>query len=137
MGAYEGELDMEQFDRIKDLVLKFSKDRNWDQFHNPKDLALSLSLEASELLECFQWKESDIAVKKNRDNMIKELADIVVYCIFLSDKLEVDLLEAVENKMQENALKYPVELSYGRAEKYTELGLNKNIYENNSRKSGE
>lgn len=113
---------MDKFTELHQSIARFVTERNWDQFHNPKDLAISLSLEAAELLDCFQWKTSEEAVSKNRSNMIREIADIMVYCIMLADKLDFDLLEAVKNKMDENSRKYPVELAYGKSDKYTELG---------------
>ncbi len=113
---------MNEFQQLMQETTLFVTDRNWDQFHNPKDLAISLSLEAAELLECFQWKSSEDAVAKNRSEIIKEIADIMVYCMMLSNKLDFDLLEAVRIKMAENVKKYPVELAYGRSDKYTELG---------------
>lgn len=104
-----------------DLVLRFRDERNWKQFHNPKDLAISLSLEANELLELFQWKSSEEAVAKNRDKMAEELADVLAYAINLADVLDLDLDEIVRKKMAKNARKYPVELAKDRKEKYDEL----------------
>jgi NTP pyrophosphatase (non-canonical NTP hydrolase) len=102
-------------------ILQFSKDRNWEQFHNPKDLALSISLEAAELLECFQWSGADVEVKEKRPQMMEELADVMVYCILMADALNVDIDCIVSDKMAWNNIKYPVEKSYGNAKKYNEL----------------
>ena len=88
-------------------IIKFSEERNWRQYHNPKDLAISLSIEASELLENFQWRDSDSAVKLNIDNIRDELADIAIYLLLLADKLEIDLEQAIKLKMDKNAIKYP------------------------------
>ncbi len=104
-----------------DLVLRFRDERNWRQFHNPKDLAISISLEANELLELFQWKTSDEAVAKNREKMAEELADVLAYSINLADVLGFDLDRIVQQKMEKNAKKYPVELAKDKKEKYDEL----------------
>jgi Predicted pyrophosphatase len=102
-------------------VLKFRDDRDWKQFHNPKDLAISLSLEASELLELFQWKTSEEAVLKNRDKMADELADVLAYAISFADVMEFDLDEIVAAKYRRNGEKYPVALAKGNKTKYNEL----------------
>lgn len=104
-----------------DDCLAFVDERNWKQFHNPKDLALSLSLEASELLELFQWKTSEEAVEKNRDRMKEELADVIVYAIDFADVLGFDLNEIITEKMRKNRLKYPVEKARNSSKKYNEL----------------
>ena len=105
-----------------DHVLKFTKDRDWTQFHNPKDLAISLSLEASELLELFQWLESEDAVRKNRDKMREELADVIVYAIDMAEALGFDDLDSpIMDKMAQNAAKYPIEKAKGNSTKYNEL----------------
>ncbi|PHC41322.1 nucleotide pyrophosphohydrolase [Bacillus toyonensis] len=102
-------------------VLKFRDDRNWKQFHNSKDLAISLSLEASELLENFQWKSSEEAVEKNLENIKDELADVLIYSILLADQIDVDIEEMILNKIEKNEKKYPVEKAYGTNKKYDEL----------------
>lgn len=112
---------MNELEKIKTQVLKFRDDRNWQQFHNPKDLALSLSLEASELLELFQWKSNEEAIEENLEEMKEELADIVIYSILFADKLEFDLKEIIENKLALNNIKYPVALSKNSKKKYTDL----------------
>lgn len=105
-----------------DFVLAFSEERDWKQFHNPKDLALSLSLEASELLELFQWLDSDKAVEKNRDKMREELADIIVYALDFAEALGFEDLNAlILDKMKKNAEKYPLEKAKGSNKKYSEL----------------
>lgn len=105
-----------------DYVLSFSEERDWKQYHNPKDLALSLSLEAAELLELFQWLDSDEAVKKNRDKMREELADIIVYALDFAEALGFDDLNSlIMDKMKKNAEKYPVSKAKGSNKKYTEL----------------
>lgn len=103
-----------------DECIEFVKERNWEQFHNPKDLAISLSLEASELLELFQWKSNDEALA-NIDDMKDELADIIVYAIDFASVLGFDLNEIIRNKMRKNREKYPVEKAKNSNKKYTEL----------------
>jgi len=102
-------------------ILKFRDDRDWKQFHNPKDLAISLSLEASELLENFQWKSSEDAIEQNFENIKDELADVLIYSILLADQMNVDIEEVVKNKLEKNQKKYPVEKSFGSNKKYNEL----------------
>ena len=104
-----------------DTVLKFRDDRNWRQFHNPKDLAISLSLEAAELLEVFQWSGADLECREKLDKVREELADVVSYSILMADACGLDLDEIVQEKMRRNAEKYPVEKAYGNKAKYTEL----------------
>ena len=102
-------------------VLKFRDDRNWKQFHNPKDLAISISLEAAELLEVFQWSADDVICESKKDRIKEELADVVNYCILMADACDLDLDEIVQAKIKRNNEKYPVEKAYGSKEKYTEL----------------
>lgn len=103
-------------------VLKFRDDRNWKQFHNPKDLAISISLEAAELLEIFQWSAGDIRCVEKMDKIREELADVLNYCILMADVCELDLDEIILEKVRKNTEKYPVQKAFGRKEKYTELG---------------
>ncbi|ERJ12275.1 nucleotide pyrophosphohydrolase [Haloplasma contractile] len=102
-------------------VLKFRDERNWKQYHNAKDLAISLNLEASELLENFQWTSTEEAVVKNKENISDELADVLMYCILFADAVDVDIENAIKNKLKKNKEKYPVEKAYGKKDKYTEL----------------
>ena len=102
-------------------ILKFRDDRNWSQFHNPKDLAISISIESSELLELFQWNNSKETVENNFQDLQDELADIMIYCTLMADKLDIDLNKAVEQKLEKNKEKYPVEKSYNSKEKYDKL----------------
>lgn len=104
-----------------DLVLKFRDDRNWRQFHTPKDLALSLTLEAAELLEVFQWSGTDLQCADKLDKIKEELADVLSYSILMADVCGLNMDEIVREKMQRNAEKYPVEKAYGCSAKYTEL----------------
>lgn len=94
--------------QVTEQILKFRDDRDWKQYHTEKDLAISIALEASELLENFQWKSSEQAVSQTKQNMKEELADIFIYLIQLVDKLGIDLEEEVYKKLEKNAVKYPV-----------------------------
>lgn len=107
--------------QLTERILKFRDDRDWQQFHKPKDLALSLSLEASELLELFQWKTSEEAVEKKLDKMKDELADIITYALLFANETGIDVTSAVQEKLKKNDEKYPVEKAFGVNKKYTEL----------------
>ena len=102
-------------------VLKFRDDRDWRQFHTPKDLAISLSLEAAELLEVFQWSGTDLECRDKQDRIREELADVLSYCVLMADVCGLDLDEILNAKVDQNAAKYPVEKARGSAAKYTEL----------------
>ena len=102
-------------------VLKFRDERNWKQFHNPKDLALSISLEAAELLEVFQWSGSDTVCESKKDKIKEELADVLVYCIHMADACGLDMDEIIQEKMKRNNEKYPVEKAKDTAKKYDEF----------------
>ena len=104
-----------------DQVLKFRDDRDWKQFHNPKDLAISISLEAAELLEVFQWSAADVVCENKIEKIKEELADVVNYCILMADACGLNLDEIVCEKVKRNNEKYPVEKAFGSKEKYTEL----------------
>ena len=102
-------------------VVNFRDARNWRQFHTPKDLAISMSLEASELLELFQWSGTDLHCEQNREKLKEELADVLSYCILLADVCGFDLDEIMNEKVTKNEAKYPVEKAWGKADKYTKL----------------
>ena len=102
-------------------VLAFRDERDWKQYHTPKDLAISLSLEAAELLEVFQWSGADLECRERLPELREELADVVMYAVLLSDRLGLDLDEIVLEKLRRNAEKYPAEKARGRKEKYTRL----------------
>lgn len=102
-------------------VIRFRDDREWKQFHTPKDLAISMSLEAAELLELFQWSGTDLECAGKRDRLREELADVLSYCILLADVCGLDLDEIMNEKVSKNEAKYPVEKARGSAAKYTEL----------------
>ncbi|RLP77495.1 nucleotide pyrophosphohydrolase [Mycetocola tolaasinivorans] len=98
-----------------ELLKAFMKERNWEQFHSPENLAKSISIEAGELLECFQWGDGD------EDRVQDELADVLTYCLLLADRLGVDIDEIVRRKLEITRLKYPVEKAFGRSDKYDQL----------------
>ncbi len=100
-----------------DRIRRLTEDRDWDQFHTPANLAKSISIEANELLECFQWSDTDY----NLDHVKEELADVIVYCQNMLDKLDLDVDEIINAKMAKNEAKYPVEKAKGNAAKYDEL----------------
>ena len=102
-------------------VLKFRDDRDWRQFHTPKDLAISMSLEAAELLEVFQWSGTDLVCREKVEKVKEELEDVMSYCILMADVWELDLDEIMNEKVTKNEAKYPVEKARGSAAKYTEL----------------
>lgn len=102
---------------IKELI-KFRDERDWEQFHNPKDLAIAINIETSELLELFLWKSPKEA---NIDKVKQELADIFAFAFLLSEKYKLDVKQIVLDKIQQNGIKYPVEKSKGTAKKYNEL----------------
>lgn len=101
-------------------AVRFRDARNWRQFHSPKDLAITLNLEAAELLELFQWSGSDTECADKRDQLQEELADVLNCCILLADVCGFDLDEIVHEKLTKNEAKYPVEKAWGNAAKYTE-----------------
>lgn len=101
-----------------DALLKFREERDWEQFHNAKDLALALSIEASELNELFLWKKAEDA---NPGKIKEELADVIGYAILLADKYNLDINEIVLDKIKKNGEKYPIEKAKGTAKKYDEL----------------
>ena len=98
-------------------IRRFTEDRDWDQFHSPANLAKSLVIEAAELLECFQWSDTDYDIQHVKE----ELADVIVYSQNMLDKLGLDADEIVNAKMSQNEAKYPVDKAKGNAAKYTDL----------------
>ena len=106
-------MKQETIERIR----RFTEDRDWDQFHSPANLAKSISIEANELLECFQWSDTDYDL----EHVKEELADVIVYCQDMLDKLHLDVDEIVMSKMAKNEAKYPVEKAKGNAVKYDAL----------------
>lgn len=109
------------FEEAAARAIRFREDRDWAQYHNPKDLAISIGIEAAELLEVFQWSGVDLEVMRKADKAKEELADIMIYCIYLADKLGISIEDTINDKIDSNEKKYPVEKSRGNAKKYTEL----------------
>ena len=109
---------MSDLEELRKEIVTFTHDRDWDQFHDGKNLAIALSLEASELLEVFLWKKSEDA---NIDKIKEELADVINYAILMADKYDLDIKQIVLDKLARNAEKYPVEKAKGTAKKYNEL----------------
>jgi NTP pyrophosphatase (non-canonical NTP hydrolase) len=109
---------MDELQRLTEKVIQFRDERDWAQFHNSKDLALALSIEASELLELFLWKKSEDV---NVDRLKEELADVFTYGLLLAEKHQLDIVKIIEDKLAINGIKYPVSKSKGRSDKYNEL----------------
>ncbi|MCE2786815.1 MAG: nucleotide pyrophosphohydrolase [Bacteroidota bacterium] len=109
---------MKESKEIIQALLQFRNERDWEQFHNPKDLALAINVEAGELLELFLWKSPDEA---NKEKVKEELADIFAYAFLLADKYQLDIKDIVMDKIKKNGEKYPVDKSKGNAKKYNEL----------------
>jgi dCTP diphosphatase len=116
-------LEIKDLAELKLRMRDFVEERDWEQFHSPKNLAMALSVEAAELVEIFQWlteDESAVLDKDRRRRVEAELADILVYLVRMADRLDVDLLQATARKLEENARKYPAERVRGKALKYDE-----------------
>lgn len=109
---------MSDLEELRKAIVQFTQERDWDQFHNGKDLALALSIEAAELNEAFLWKA---ASKVNVEKVKEELADVFNYAILIADKYDLDIKQIVMDKLRRNAEKYPVDKAYGSAKKYDEL----------------
>jgi len=109
---------MNNWEELQKKLIEFRNERDWEQFHNPKDLALALSIEAAELNELFLWKKSEEA---NIEKVKEELADIFAYSLLLAEKYQLDVNEIILNKIKKNAEKYPIDKSKGTSKKYNEL----------------
>lgn len=109
---------MSDLEELRKAIVKFTQERDWDQFHNGKDLAIGLSVEASELLESFLWKAPE---QVNPDKIREELADVLNYAFQMADKYGLDIKQIMLEKIRRNAEKYPVEKARGSAKKYNEL----------------
>jgi NTP pyrophosphatase (non-canonical NTP hydrolase) len=110
-------------DEIVERLRRFTAERDWGQFHTPKNLAMALNVEAGELLELFQWLTPEQSAEPEadvREQIADELADVFVYCLLMSDKLDIDLLAATRAKMAKNEAKYPADLVRGSAKKYSD-----------------
>lgn len=109
---------MKEIEEITKALIEFRNERDWEQFHNPKDLALAINVEAGELLELFLWKKAEEA---NKEKVKEELADILAYSFLLAEKYGFDIKDIVMNKIKINGEKYPVDKAKGTAKKYNEL----------------
>lgn len=109
---------MSNWKELQEALIKFRNERDWEQFHNPKDLALALSIEAAELNELFLWKKAEDA---DQEKIKEELADVLAYAILLAEKYNLDINEIVLNKIKRNGKKYPIAKAKGNAKKYNEL----------------
>ncbi len=103
-------------DIVKKKIKKFNEERDWDQFHSPENLAKSISIEAGELLECFQWNNNFV-----KEDVCNELADVMTYCILLADKLNVNIEDIILEKLEMSVKKYPIDKSKGISTKYDKL----------------
>ena len=108
---------MDRLEQVLQRIDKFNKDRDWDKFHSPSNLAKSISIEANELLECFQWNDTDF----NIEDVKEELADVMNYCIQMSQVLNVDIIDIINDKMNKTEKKYPVDKAKGISTKYDKL----------------
>jgi NTP pyrophosphatase (non-canonical NTP hydrolase) len=123
---------MNELDQIRSRIRKFRDARDWMQFHNPKNLACSISIEANELLEHFQWctpEESLTTARQKQTEISHEIADVAVYLIELADNLGIDLAKAIAEKMAHNEAKYPTDKARGSSKKYTEYKTAKRLRE--------
>jgi len=112
-----------ELEELRVLISNFAKERDWDQFHSPKNLSMALIVEAGELVEHFQWlkqSESHELTKDKLEAVEEELADILVYLIRIADRLDIDLIDAARKKIKSNAAKYPADMVRGSSRKYTE-----------------
>ncbi len=119
----KSDLTIESLESLRDRLREFAKERDWDQYHTPKNLSMALIAEAAELIEHFQWVNGDnshVLEDKTRQSVEEELADILIYLVRISDKLEIDLYAAVNRKIKINEIKYPADKVRGSAKKYTE-----------------
>ena len=108
---------MERLEQVMQRIDKFNKDRDWDKFHSPSNLSKSISIEANELLECFQWNDNEYDVEQVKE----ELADVMNYCLQLAQVLNVDIIDIINAKMDKTEKKYPVNKAKGVATKYNKL----------------
>lgn len=103
-------------EKLISALREFNKERDWDQFHSPENLAKSISIEAGELLECFQWNS-----EYNKEDLCEELADVLTYCIMLADRIDVSIEDIVLNKLEKTKEKYPIDKAKGISTKYDKL----------------
>lgn len=112
---------MDKYTKVIEELIQFRNERDWEQFHDSKNLALAISIEAAELNELFLWKKDNEVENVNQDKLIEELADVLSFAFLLAEKHNLDIFDIVSEKIKKNALKYPVEKAKGTAKKYNEL----------------
>lgn len=114
---------MSEFKDLTNRIIKFRDDRDWQNFHSPKNMALSLSLEAAEVLEHFQWLDGEDLenyIKENKGAIGEELSDVLTWCLLMAHDFNIDLYQACQRKIEKNSLKYPVNKFKGSAKKHNE-----------------
>ena len=108
-------------EKLKPAIKEFTRERDWEQYHAPKNLAMALSAEVAEIVEIFQWKKSEDQLSEEEQEALRqEIGDVLIYLIELADKFEIDIVEAAKHKLTLNQNKYPADLVRGKADKYTE-----------------
>ncbi|SFB12978.1 NTP pyrophosphatase, house-cleaning of non-canonical NTPs [Flavobacterium swingsii] len=112
---------MDKYSKVVEELIQFRNDREWEQFHDSKNLALAISIEAAELNELFLWKKEEEVENINKDRLKEELADILSFSFLLAEKHNLDVFDIISEKIKNNALKYPVDKAKGTAKKYNEL----------------
>jgi len=112
---------MDKYNKVIKELIKFRNDRDWEQFHDSKNLALAISIEASELNELFLWKKDNEVENVNQEKLKEELADVLSFSFLLAEKHNLDIFDLVSEKIKKNALKYPIDKAKGTAKKYNEL----------------
>jgi len=112
---------MDKYKKVIEELIQFRNERDWEQFHDSKNLALAISIEAAELNELFLWKKGEEVENINKDRLKEELADILSFSFLLAEKHNLDVFEIISEKIKNNALKYPVDKAKGTAKKYNEL----------------
>ncbi len=112
---------MDKYKKVIEELIKFRNDRDWEQFHDSKNLALAISIEASELNELFLWKKDADVEKINRERLKEELADILSFSFLLAEKHDLDVFDIVLEKVKQNGLKYPIDKAKGKSDKYDQL----------------
>lgn len=112
---------MDKYRKVIEELIQFRNERDWEQFHDSKNLALAISIEAAELNELFLWKKDNEVENVNQDKLKEELADVLSFAFLLAEKHKLDIFDIVSEKIKKNALKYPVDKAKGTAKKYNEL----------------
>ncbi|MEO5357430.1 MAG: nucleotide pyrophosphohydrolase [Nitrospirae bacterium YQR-1] len=122
---------MDKLEKLRESLREFARERDWEKFHSPKNLAMALSVEAAEIAEIFQWLTEDESRRLSETKLSalqQEIADVFIYLINLSDKFSIDILKAAEDKLQHNRTKYPAHIVRGKADKYTAYSSGEDTY---------